>query len=176
MIDLTTLLRAERARPTVVSLPTKGPVEVAKLRRTETRWAGLTPPKALVPNKPWLEFEGEALWAEIIILRLLERDDWQGAWANNWRGAFWRDPWGSVADLGPDNAALIRTIAAGMGARRGQTGCWDVFAWRGSDVLFIEAKMRGRDRIRPSQAAWLESALGLGVPLSSFAIVEWSIG
>jgi hypothetical protein len=51
-------------------------------------------------------------------------------------------------------------------------GRWDIFAWRGSDVLFIESKQRSNDHIRPAQASWLEHTLENGVPLSSFLIAE----
>jgi hypothetical protein len=41
--------------------------------------------------------------------------------------------------------------------------------------LFIESKQRSSDRIRPAQASWLENALEIGVPLSSFLIAEYVI-
>ncbi len=54
-------------------------------------------------------------------------------------------------------------------------GCWVIFAWRESEILFVESKQRSNDRIRPIQALWLEHALENGVPLSSFLIAEYVI-
>jgi hypothetical protein len=39
----------------------------------------------------------------------------------------------------------------------------------------VEAKRRGKDRIRNSQRKWLETALTSGVPLESFLIFEWEL-
>jgi hypothetical protein len=73
----------------------------------------------------------------------------------------------------PDEATtLMSAIAAAVeeGAKP-----WDVFAWRDKDVLFCEAKRRSNDRIQKSQLRWLSGALSLGLPLSSFLIVEWTM-
>jgi hypothetical protein len=167
------LLEAEESAPTFAALPSDGrSVEVLTLRRRESRWTGQTPPSfKLVPNKPALDFEGQPSWAEIIVVRLLERGGWQAAWAKNWAGrAFWRDV-GQIVELAPLPAALYHEIAARTAS---SGGCWDVIAWRGDNVLFIESKQRKRDRLRPTQTMWLESALACGVPLSAFAVVEWS--
>jgi hypothetical protein len=124
-----------------------------------------------VPNKPPFEFLGEASWAEVILVKLLERGGWQAVWVKNWGGrAFWRDVGGPATTLPAAPAALLGAIENRVASRG---GCWDVFAWRGQKALFIESKQRGRDRLRPTQLAWLESALGVGTPLSSFAVVEW---
>jgi hypothetical protein len=61
----------------------------------------------------------------------------------------------------------------GTGNCRG--GCWDIFAWRDSGILFAESKQRSNDSIRSAQARWLEHALENGVPLSSFLIIEYVI-
>jgi hypothetical protein len=50
-----------------------------------------------------------------------------------------------------------------------------VFAWRGTKILFAEAKKQRKDFLRGSQHGWLEAALDEGVPLSSFLIVEWAL-
>ncbi len=76
MSELPELLAAERRLPTKAILPTSGEsVGVLTLRRRETRWTGPTPPSfTLVPNKPALDFFGEPSWAEIILVKLLERE------------------------------------------------------------------------------------------------------
>jgi hypothetical protein len=49
-------------------------------------------------------------------------------------------------------------------------GCFDVFCWRGQDLLFAESKWR--DKILKTQIRWLEAALDIGIPVESFLIVQ----
>lgn len=123
-----------------------------------------------VLGKPVLDFEGKKSLAELILLRLLEREGWQGCWVNNYRRAFWRDIYVTTELPEAPSTALFYRVVAQNG---GKAGCWDIFAWRGGEVLFVESKQRGKDRIQPTQQKWLESALAEGVPLSSFYIVEY---
>lgn len=176
MIDpgyLAGLFHAASLPATSIELPQSGQtVEIATFLREERRWREPQPESfRAVSNKPALEFDGQPTWAEFVLLRLLERDGWEGVWVKNWHGrAFWRDVADPVA-LPPSASALFDRIAARAAGRGG--GCWDIFAWRGDDVLFIESKQRGKDRLRDTQRTWLVSALAEGVPLSAFAIVEW---
>jgi hypothetical protein len=166
-------LHASPSKATMAPVPgTVSDAEIVTLQRLETRWSGATPESfTLVPNKPALNFGGAPTWAEFIVLRLLERAGWQGVWVKNWGGrAFWTDI-GLAAELPSAAVAKFKEIESGTNSKG---GCWDVFAWRGDEFLFIESKQRRRDRLRPSQLAWLGSALRTGMPLSSFAIVEWS--
>ena len=55
-----------------------------------------------------------------------------------------------------------------------RVGCFDVYAWRGEQLLFCEAKRQGKDRIRLSQRRWIEAAIFEGVAPDSLLIVEWS--
>lgn len=68
---------------------------------------------------------------------------------------------------------MFEAIEALTGTTKG--GCWDIFAWHGDDVAFIESKQRGHDKIRPAQALWLEKSLSLGLDISSFLIAEYTI-
>ncbi len=175
MSELAELLGAEVCPPTTVMLPSSlEPVDVLTLRRRERRWDGPTDMRfRSVPNKPPLEFFGEPSWAEITLVKLLERGGWQAVWVKNWGGrAFWREVGGPATKLPAAPAALFGAIES-LVAPSG--GCWDVFAWRSREVLFIESKQRGRDRLRPTQLAWLESGLSVGTPLSSFTVVEWFV-
>jgi hypothetical protein len=105
--------------------------------------------------------------------RPLDRAGWNGVWVKNWHGrAFWTDINTPIA-LPPAQARLFESIEHSTGNRKG--GCWDIFAGRGGETLFIEWKQRSIDHIRPAQASWLEHALENGVPLSSFLISEYVI-
>jgi len=50
-----------------------------------------------------------------------------------------------------------------------------VFCWRDGKYLFAESKRFGHDKFRRPQLEWLEAALGIGLPLDSFLIVEWTL-
>jgi hypothetical protein len=149
-------------------------VAVPTVLRRETRWTGdVDEPFRVMSNKPALTFRDRYLYAEFVVLRLLEQAGWTGVWVKNWHGrAFWTDINTPMA-LTPAQAQLFETIERSTGNDRG--GCWDIFAWRGSEVLFVESKQRSNDHIRPSQAIWLERALENGVPISSFLIAEYVI-
>jgi hypothetical protein len=135
MTELAELFCATAVSPTPAALPrTNQIVEVLTLRRSERPWDGPVPASfSAVPNKPTLEFDEQPIWAEFVLLRLLERDGWSGAWVKNWGGrAFWRDVRQGI-ELPPAANALftqIETRSAAHGA-----GCWDIFAWRGDDYL-----------------------------------------
>lgn len=91
--SLTDVLQAELRPCTAVQLP-RSPhtVCVSTFLRRETVWAGEVPPSfRTVPNNPPLAFEGEVLYPEFILVRLLERHGWAGVWVNTWRGGvLWR--------------------------------------------------------------------------------------
>ncbi len=174
-VPLRRILHAEDRPPTEVVLPDCGrTVAVPAVLRRETRWSGDLPANfRAVPGKPAVAFGGRPLYPEFVILRLLEDAGWSSVWVNNWGGgAFWTDI-ATVARLPPVQAESFRRIEERRGSRR---GCWDIFAWRGDEILFVESKGRGSDRIRPGQAAWLEAALGCGLAPPSFLIAEYAFG
>ena len=143
---------------------------VTLLRRVQA-WTGPKPAWwNLVPNKPLLDFNGQPMWAEFIVLRELEADGWQGVWIDGWRRAYFRNP-DQVAEVPASVGGLIDRIAQRTG-RHG--GCWDICAWRGDELRFIELKQRDRDELRSPQLAWREAAIAEGVAASAFTIVEWA--
>jgi hypothetical protein len=171
---LSKMLQAEVVSPTTVVLPRSKQIKkVVTLFRREHKWVGSKPLWAdLVPNKPLMDFGGEPSWAEFILLRLLEADGWSGAWVKNWGGRdFWAKPGKSIPLPSLANAVFQRLEKCTANG----SGCWDIVAQRGDDVLFIEAKKKGKDELNLNQKSWLEAALENGVSLSSFAIIEWSL-
>jgi len=121
-------------------------------------------------KSPILSFAGKPIFAEILILRLLEQAGWQGVWVDTYRGRYLTDIWIETA-LPDMPQTVLEKIYSLAGSR---SGCFDIFAWRDANVLFAESKHAKHDRIRWSQQRWLEAALGSGLPLESFLIVEWS--
>lgn len=140
-------------------------------------WEGDDPPEFSFGGKAFLKWGREPIFAEIFILRLLESAGWRGVWVSSYGGRkFIRDmPRGQI--LGGSSEAtdvpvkLLDDIAMRTGSRG---GCLDVFAWRDDEVLFCEAKRRGRDSLRKTQLRWLDCALETGVPESAFLVAEWS--
>lgn len=56
-----------------------------------------------------------------------------------------------------------------------ECGCWNVFLWKGSKVLFIELKKIKKDKIRDSQIKFYNKALEIGLRENSFLVIEWDI-
>jgi hypothetical protein len=48
-----------------------------------------------------------------------------------------------------------------------------VIVWKDRQTRFLELKRHKRDKIRDTQAAWLEAALAESLSVSDFAIVQW---
>jgi hypothetical protein len=164
------LLGAETRRQISVTLPASGrTVAVPAYQRRETRFAGVLPENfRTVPNKVAVDFNGAALYPEFAIVRRLEAAGWGAAWRKNWQGAaFWSDI-AVTFDPPPKVLALFDRIAAVAGA-----GAWDILAWKGDQVLFIESKQYGSDKLTLNQRRWLEVALDQGIPLNAFAVFEY---
>jgi hypothetical protein len=117
-----------------------------------------------------LDHDGVPLFAEFVILRLLESAGWRGAWIDTYRCRTLAAP-AIPVELPHERQDLLEAIYDCAGSRH---GCFDIFAWRDREILFAEAKRAGRDRIRESQIQWLCAARKQGVPDASFLVVEWS--
>jgi len=137
-----------------------------------------------------IELDGEHLFAELAVLRLLEKDGWAGRWVNTYSGkgeiwkylTEWRDvPRDEQRNRVIEDAEPRQLLArvAGMNKPARYAGCWDTFAWRGSEFAFFECKRttsKAKDAVKTEQEDWLRSALYLGDPrltLASFCFVQW---
>jgi hypothetical protein len=122
--------------------------------------------------KPQLEFDGEVLLAELVIVRCLERNGWNALWIDNFKNKRWRElpVHGTPMSLPENLEAMLQSITKLNGRR---AGAFDVLAWKGASVAFLESKGPG-DSISEKQRAWFASAVAAGVPTDSFSIVEWS--
>lgn len=156
-----------------IVLPSGLEVELPKTSPLFRKWTDPLPADTY-NKKPVLEFNGEMVFAELAILRIFERDGWEGRWidsfSNKYRIGYWGED--TTKDLPARQTAIpswdsIRALANCEG------GCFDVFCWRGGSVMFAEAKWKAHDTIRLAQRQWLQTALDAGIPLDSFLIVEW---
>jgi hypothetical protein len=176
--------------------PGTGSAEITVCFRRFRRW----PADKGVPRLPymhwnkgyWAEHDGQPAFAETAIRDLLEAQGWDGRWVT-WSGgrpAFRTGPRdGDKAPLPAKQQARFEHLwqdckarlqelhAMGLSKDAGG-GCWDVLAWKGSSLLFVEAKQQSeswRDAIRDSQRMWLEVALRRGFGTDSFVVLEWSL-
>jgi hypothetical protein len=137
-----------------------------------------------------IELDGEHLFAELAVLRLLERAGWSGRWVNTYsaRGEVWKylTDWRDVPRDEQRNRPIeeaeprqMLAAIAGLNKPARYKGCWDVFAWNGADVAFIECKRatpRANGVASKEQEDWVRSALYLGdrrVTVDSFCFVQW---
>src|SRR3989344_756240 len=161
-----------RADEEIFVLPS-GSVAVPKYFLEFKEWSG-TPIVDTYGNKVVLDFDGEPLFAELAVLRLFQKNYWQGAWVDSYRRKFRVGLPGIVEpiDLPQKQAELIRTLREKTG-RFG--GCWDVVVWKDSTMLFIELKRQKKDDIQDTQVEWLATALGSGLTAANFALAEWNL-
>ncbi len=158
-----------------IVLPSGRAVELPKATPRFPKWEGEFP-WSTYGGKPILDFRGEPLYAEFVLLRLLEAEGWSGVWVNSVHRGPYPRRWtpSPIRILPPPNLLdLLDRIYARSGK---QSGAFDVLAWAGDSVLFAEAKHGGKGALRPSQKAWVEAALDEGVPLGSLLVVEWGFG
>ena len=140
------------------------------------RFPPASPPKlfaGVLPEtyarKPLVDVDGDALFGELAVLRWLQKDGWNGVWVDTFhdRGKgklFWQkmpvdsEPY----DLSgaPKAKDIYNRILEIRGGRAG--GFFDVLAWRGDRLAFVEYKGEG-DRPNVNELLWIDAALEAGV-------------
>lgn len=154
----------------VFKLPSGSEISIPKALITFQEWRGAE----AIDNyggKAIIDLDGEPLFAELAILRLFEKSGWSGVWVDTYRRKFRTSP-SNYVEL-PDK--MQEHLSAIYERANSRNGCWDVFCWKGDDVVFVESKRSARDRIRSSQLIWLESALAIGIPVNSFLVIQWTM-
>lgn len=151
---------------------------VVPLRRLTIRFGQASPdhlPEGTLPPtytaKPLVTFQGAAMFGELAVLRWLEVDGWEGVWLDTvharrqWREMPHR---ATPVPLPAARQALYDAIVAANGGRA--SGSFDVMAWRGAQVIFVEYVGRGEapNRNRPR---WIEAALSAGVSPNDLLLV-----
>ena len=152
--------------------------EISKATPTFVEWNDpARPVKKTYGGKAVLDLDGEPYFAELAVRKLFVDAGWDGVWVDKSKYRVGYDyfdegkPGDFFVTLPEDKSRLLNEIYDASGTPH--SGCWDVFCWKGDDVAFIESKRK--DNVRPSQDLWLEAALQVGVPRSSFLVVKWSL-
>lgn len=172
-------VRPEEA--TSISLAAGSKVDVPTVRLRFREWKEQAPERAVLGA--WSETYGKPLIvgddgqrsvAEIEIVRRLRHAGWEAAWIDTFGGApSWMRPW---TDRGIGLPTPVASTVSRLRAASAPEGRpWDVIAWRDDRTLFLEAKRRHRDRLRPGQIAWLDAAMRQRLGDVSFGIVEWEL-
>lgn len=158
-----------------ISLLSGDAVDLPVCHPTFSRWEGALP-NFDFGKKPILYYEGKGVFAELAILRLLVNSGWNAVWVETYGGIHflqdmpisWKLAQNDIA-VPRDKEALLQNIW-----KTGKTtACFDVFAWKGDDILFCEGKHKGKDRLTNAQIKFIEGALNCGIKASQLLIVEW---
>src|ERR1035438_8950065 len=121
-----------------IELPSGKVVRIAKATPVFKLWTG-RPVKDTYGGKAVLSFYRKPQFAELGILRIFERDGWEGVWVdtyrnNKFRTRFW--PPNAVA-LPKDKESLLNLTYE---TAESEHGCFDVFCWKGRNYIFAESK------------------------------------
>mgnify|MGYP001614363036 CR=1 FL=1 len=128
-------------------------------------------------KKPILNHNGKAYFAELVILHMLLESGWNGVWVETYGGTHylrtmpneWKLASGHVS-IPKDKEELLQKIW-----ETAQTNaCFDVFAWQNGQVLFCEAKRKGKDKLTKAQIRFIEGAIACGISPRALLIVEWT--
>lgn len=138
-----------------------------------------------------VELDGEHLFAELAVLRLLARQGWDGRWVSTFSTG--KEIWKYLVDWRPEltrqeqrnrpieeaEPRQLMARVAGLNRPNRYADCWDLFAWRESQFAFFQCKRgkpNGKEELKKSQVEWLRWALYLGDPrlrLGDFCFVLW---
>ena len=125
--------------------------------------------------KPLVTVDDEALFGELAILRYLQKDGWDGVWVDTFHSRGKKKVvWSAMPPEGAGTMSkgaeeLFDQIVEKNGGK--SSGFFDVFAWRGTEYVFIEYKGRG-DSPNKNESRWIGAALAAGVePEQLFFVV-----
>jgi len=160
-----------------VSLSSGRTVDLPVCHFTFSKWLGKLPDFDF-GKKPIVNYKRKGVFAELAILGLLIDSGWDGVWVETYGGIhFLRDmptSWKLSqhnTSIPSDKKALLQNIW-----KTGKTtACFDVFAWKGNEILFCEGKHKGKDRLTKAQTKFIEGALTCGISAQSLMIVEWEM-
>jgi hypothetical protein len=126
-------------------------------------------------GKKILELDNEPLFAELLILRLLEKQGYKGVWVDTYRNKFWQELPHFSSPVIPDRKLLdvYEKIYEEIGGRK--AGCFDIIACKDNHFIFVELKKKKEDCIRKTQIEWLQIAMTQNLENPTFLIAEWSL-
>jgi hypothetical protein len=129
-------------------------------------------------GKPLLDFNGEACFAELAILRLFQANGWEGVWVETYGGRHFLNSMPKEWSLKSEHTTIpieIERVIDSVQKMAKTSACFDVLVWKGDEILFCEAKRKKKDRLNEPQKRFIQGALGYGLTALQLLIVEWDI-
>lgn len=128
-------------------------------------------------KKPFIEYQGETYFAELVILKILLDAGWNGVWVETYGGTHFLktmpEKWNLKAEhisIPEEKEEILKNIW-----KLGKTkACFDVFVWKDDQIMFLEAKRSGKDKLTSAQIRFIEGALSYGLLPEQLVIVEWN--
>lgn len=153
-------------------LPSGRNVEVPKCHLMLPVWRGEEVPT--YGGKTILDYDGQPLYAELVVVKMFQDAGWNAVWVDTYRRTYRvglpETDKSTVSRSEIDTSPPFITFPA---AFEKFSGCWDVVAWKGNEIVFCECKRQKKDAIRDTQLMWLEGRLSEGASVDQFLIVEW---
>lgn len=172
---MTIPLELKNAGKTTVFLSSGRKVALPLYHTVFRRWAGKLP-RFNFGKKPFVKYRGKAVFAELAILKIFISSGWNGVWVETYGGknflrtmpTSWKLAQRNI-HIPEDKENLLKSIW-----KTGETtACFDVFLWKGGDILFCESKHKGKDKLTKAQTKFIEGALACGIESESLLIIEW---
>jgi hypothetical protein len=146
------------------------------------KWTG-DPVKETFGGKPVLNVSGKPMFAELAIMTHFQNDGWQARWVETYGKtqpifltAWIDDKYKNQVHV-PFADTKITQLLADIATlnNNSYSGCWDLVASKGDNLIFAESKRSKKDSIRTTQVNWLSAALKYGLKHDNFLVVQWDM-
>lgn len=127
-------------------------------------------------KKPMLNYKNEACFAELVILRLLLDQGWNGVWVETYGGTHYLRSMPQTWNLQSEHISIPRdkeNLLQKIWKTAKTTACFDILAWHGDQLAFFEAKRKRKDKLTSAQIRFIKGALACEISPESLIIVEW---
>lgn len=159
-------------------------IEIPKCLTKFKAWRG-EPVKETFGGKSIVCVDNKPMFAELAIVQYFIKSGWQSRWIETYARdkqdplflLQWKDDRFKNQENSPIKDKKILEILSDITSRNNNSysGCWDVIAWKGDNIIFAESKRLKRDKIRQTQNNWLSAGLRYGLKTDNFLIVQWEI-
>lgn len=155
--------------------------EIQKCQIEFNLWKGDSPNETF-GNKTFLDFEGKPIFAEMVVLKMLQTKGWNARWINTYGGykiprmlEDWIDDKYSKQIHKPIESKFVNDTLHNIKEANNNKfrGCWDIIAWHKEKIQFFEVKNYLKDKIRDTQINWFYAGLKSNLDKSNFKIIEW---
>src|SRR3989344_1376153 len=164
----------KNAGKTTISLPSGRRGALPLYHAVFKKWAGKLP-RFNFGGKPFVTYHGKAIFAELAILKTFISSGWNGVWVETYGGKNFLRTMPKSWKLAQSNNSIPEdkeNLLKDIWKTGKTTACFDVFLWKGGDILFCESKHKGKDKLTKAQTKFIEGTLACGIKEKSLFIVE----